>query len=136
MVQVCYECRVHDFTKLDLWRVARQLASDCYLMTRSMPPDERFGLTAQIRRSSVSIASNIAEGAGRATAADFRRFARVAAGSACELETQILIAVDVGALRADEAAGALVKTTRVKKMLTALEKRLTLEAANSARSHA
>ena len=67
-----------------------------YGQTRIFPADERFGLTQQMRRSAVSIPSNIAEGAARGSNADFRRFLFIAKGSAAELETQLLIAADLG----------------------------------------
>jgi four helix bundle protein len=66
-----------------------------YAQTRAFPPDERFGLTQQMRRSAVSIPSNIAEGAARGSDADFRRFLFIARGSAAELETQLLVATDL-----------------------------------------
>lgn len=65
-----------------------------YKLSDSLPADERYGLVDQIRRSAVSIPSNIAEGSGRDTPKEFARFLRIAYGSACELETQVLIARD------------------------------------------
>ena len=67
-----------------------------YEETRTFPTDERFGLTQQMRRCAVSIPSNIAEGAARGSNADFRRFLFIAKGSAAELETQLLVAINLG----------------------------------------
>ncbi|WP_353251600.1 four helix bundle protein [Salinisphaera sp. PC39] len=85
--------RHHD---LDVWRESRRLVKRVYLLTATFPADERFGLTAQIRRAAVSIPSNIAEGAARSTRRDFANFVRIARGSLSELETQILLARDLG----------------------------------------
>jgi four helix bundle protein len=81
--------------ELDVWKEAMRLARDVYDATQAMPESERFGLQSQIRRSAVSIASNIAEGAGRGTQAEFRRFLQIARGSLTELDTQLWIAADL-----------------------------------------
>jgi len=78
--------------------MARKLCNQVYVTTRGFPGDERFGLTMQLRRAAVSIASNIAEGYGRGTRLDYLRFLRVARGSLYEVETQILLASDQGFL--------------------------------------
>ena len=72
------------------------ISRNTYYETRGFPVDERYGLQNQMRRSSVSIASNIAEGAARDSQADFRRFLFIAKGSAAELETQLVLASDLG----------------------------------------
>jgi four helix bundle protein len=77
---------------------ARGLATHVYDVTDSFPRDERFGLTAQMRRASVSIGANIAEGAGRYTNKEFASFLQIAMGSACELEFEALVARDLGFL--------------------------------------
>jgi four helix bundle protein len=81
------------------------LAREVYRVTASMPADERFGLTTQIRRSAVSIPSNIAEGYARGTTQDYIRFLRIARGSLAELQTQIELARGFGMI---EANGALM----------------------------
>ncbi len=81
--------------ELEAWKEAMRLARQIYEITQSMPESERFGLCLQMRRSVVSIASNIAEGAGRGTKAEFRRFAQIARGSLTELDTQVWIASDM-----------------------------------------
>ena len=72
------------------------VARHSYNVADSLPPHEKYGLANQIRRSAVSIPSNIAEGSGRDTPKEFMRFLRIAYGSACELETQLLIARETG----------------------------------------
>jgi four helix bundle protein len=95
---------MHDHTELEVWREARRIAGDVYRMTARFPDSERFGLSAQMRRAAVTIASNIAEGASRSSGRDFGRYLEIAAGSAAELETQLLIAPDVGLLAGPEVA--------------------------------
>ena len=85
------EYEVRDFKELDVWRVAMHIASLTYQETRALPEDERFGLISQMRRTAVSIPSNIAEGYGRGSRQDYIRFLQIARGSACELETQVLL---------------------------------------------
>ena len=86
---------------LDAWKEAMRLARSLYECTASMPESERFGLTLQMRRSAVSVPSNIAEGVARGSAAEFRRFLLISRGSLMELDTQIWIAKDLGYLPAD-----------------------------------
>ena len=81
----------HNFRELEVWKQAMALSKQVYLITKQFPPEEKFGITSQIQRAAVSIASNIAEGAGRGTNKDFTHFLNIALGSAFELETQILL---------------------------------------------
>ena len=119
---------MHDYQRLDLWQLAKTLATDCYRATRKFPPSETFALGGQMRRSAVSIASKIAEGAGRAAPKEFRRYVRIATGSACELETQLLIAGDVDLLDDETMTSLQSDLRRVKEMLHALDKSLTRRA--------
>ena len=80
---------------LKAWSLSRALVKDVYRLTAGFPDDERFGLTAQLRRASVSIPSNIAEGAARNSSREFRRFIAMARGSLAEVETQIILASDL-----------------------------------------
>lgn len=77
---------------LDVWKKAMELAESIYSVTAEFPKEEQFGLTAQIRRAAVSIASNIAEGAARNSNKEFMQFLYVAMGSLSEVETQLLLA--------------------------------------------
>jgi four helix bundle protein len=76
---------------LDVWKESRKLTNQVYNLTKSFPEEEKFGLTSQIRRCSVSVPSNIAEGCGRPTPKDTTRFLYIAKGSLYELETQVLL---------------------------------------------
>jgi len=91
---------------LDVWQSAVAVAERTYRLTRTFPKEEVFGLTAQMRRSSVSIASNIAEGAARRGAKEFAQYLYVAAGSASELDTQLEIASRIGLGKPEEVERA------------------------------
>lgn len=86
---------------LVVWQKARQLAAAVYQLSTQFPTPEQFGLTAQCRRASISILSNIAEGTGRGSDREFRQFLYVARGSIAELESQLLVAADLGLLAAE-----------------------------------
>jgi four helix bundle protein len=82
--------------RLDAWSEAMALVKVIYTVTQGFPADERFGLSQQMRRAAVSVPSNIAEGAARCGKREFSNFVSIARGSLSELETQCLIAVDLG----------------------------------------
>lgn len=112
------------FKNLLIWQRAVQLSLATYRLTASFPDWERFGLVDQLRRASVSVASNIAEGYGRATQGEFIQFLGHARGSNCELQTQLIIAQGLrfgseADLRTTEELSA-----EVARMLVALMKRL------------
>lgn len=87
---------MHQFKELLIWKKSRFFCSEIYSATSNFPTEEKFGLTNQLRRASVSIPSNIAEGSSRHSNKDFSRFLEIAIGSAYEVETQLLIALDLG----------------------------------------
>ncbi len=89
------EAPIRGFRDLVAWQKAVQIGLDAYRLTASFPADERFGLVNQMRRASVSIASNIAEGYGRGGGADYVRFLKLARGSLYELETQAVFAAQL-----------------------------------------
>ena len=95
-----------------------------YNLTRAFPLEERFGLSAQLRRAAVSIPSNIAEGHSRLGAAEFRRFVSIARGSVGEIETQIAVAVALSFIAADETTPLSSQLERLSKMLFGLYRRL------------
>ncbi len=86
------------FKELKVWQKSLDLVNRIYLDTKFLPKDEMYGLTSQIRRSAVSVPSNIAEGCGRKTNRDFNNFLGIALGSAFELETQLIIAKNLNYL--------------------------------------
>jgi four helix bundle protein len=111
---------MHNFKKLVVWRRSMILTRQCYDLTRGFPNLERYGLSSQIQRSAVSIPSNIAEGAGRASNKEFVRFLRIAHGSACELETQLLVAGDLGYSPHTQVNPITKETAEVRRMIFAL----------------
>ena len=90
------EHTVKSYRDLIAWQRARDLVREVYLLTAKFPVGERFGLTSQMDRAAVSVPSNIAEGYGRATTQDYLHFLRIARGSVYELETQLVLAEDLG----------------------------------------
>ena len=91
-----------DFRKLTVWEKAHAFVLLLYKETQAFPSSEQFGLTSQLRRASVSIPSNIAEGGGRNTDAELRRFCEIAMGSASEVEYQIFLCEELGFLSGDQ----------------------------------
>ena len=88
--------------KLDVWKKAIEFVTKIYKVTESFPDDEKFDLISQIRRSAVSIPSNISEGAGRASKKEFIQFLSIAQGSTSELETQLIISNNLGFLKKED----------------------------------
>jgi carbamoyl-phosphate synthase large subunit len=86
---------VTHFRELEVWQVAMELGKQVYLATASFPRDERYGLSSQLQRSAVSIPSNIAEGNARAGTRDYARFVSMAQGSCAELQTQLLLSMEL-----------------------------------------
>jgi four helix bundle protein len=97
---------------LDVWKESMRLAQEVYRVTRAFPKEELYGLVSQMRRAAVSIPSNIAEGATRASTKEFIQFLYTASGSLSELETQLILAKDLGWI-SDEAIFGLVERVRM-----------------------
>ncbi len=93
--------KVYSFEKLECWQQARKLAVWTYQSTKNFPAEERFGLTSQMRRASISIASNIAEGSARKTAKDQAYFSTIAYSSTIELLNDLIISNDLGYLKTE-----------------------------------
>ncbi|MEL7001101.1 MAG: four helix bundle protein [Bacteroidota bacterium] len=107
---------MHNLKELKIWNKAMRLTTEVYKVTANFPPDEKFGLTSQLRRSAASIASNIAEGAGRNSDKDFVRFLSMANGSSYELQTQLGIASNLDLVKDDIIAPLLSELTEIQKM--------------------
>ena len=108
---------MQDFTKLIVWEKAHQLVLGVYRATENFPRDERFGITAQLRRAACSVAANLAEGCGRRGAAELARFADIAMGSASEVEYYLLLARDLRLLPPASWSLLAKDTSEVKRML-------------------
>lgn len=107
---------IRSYRDLVAWQRAFALGVAVYRATRSFPDAERFGLTSQIRRSAISIASNIAEGYGRGSRAEYLRFLKIGRGSLFEVETQVAFALEfqyISAELADELQELINNTARV-----------------------
>jgi four helix bundle protein len=111
---------VRDFRKLKVWEKSHRLALVVYELSAGFPKAERYGLTSQLRRASVSIPANIAEGCGRETKVEFARFLDIAMGSASEVEYLLLLANDLNYIENDAYASAAAQVTEVKRMLAGL----------------
>jgi four helix bundle protein len=114
-----------DFKELVVWQKAIDLTVSVYKLTRKFPADEIYGLTSQMRRASVSVASNIAEGRGRISDGEFRQFLGVARGSVCEVLTQVHVAKALGFGNEGALEEVELLSNEVSKMLLSLIKRLT-----------
>lgn len=103
-----------------VWQKAIKLVTQVYKLTDKFPKTEIYGITSQIRRCAVSIPSNIAEGKGRGSRADFGHFLVMARGSGCELETQLTIGENLGYITKQELGAILTELDEVMRMLNGL----------------
>jgi four helix bundle protein len=113
-----------NYKELNVWQKSYEFCLEIYRITAKFPHEERYGLTSQIRRSAVSIPSNIAEGYGRKTTVDYIRMLYISYGSVCELETQVLLAGDLGFIEEGELGTAKTNIAEIERMLKALIKSL------------
>jgi four helix bundle protein len=105
---------------LRVWQAAIELTVACYAETKKFPTSETYGLTSQIRRSSTSVAANIAEGYGRDNTGSYVQFLRIAQGSLKELETHVIISKRIGYLESSQEEFLLQRSEQIGKMLRAL----------------
>ncbi|MDZ4059600.1 MAG: four helix bundle protein [Brevundimonas sp.] len=111
---------VTNYQDLHVWRKALDWAEAIYRATSRWPREERFGLISQVRRSALSVASNIAEGAARRTTGEFLQFVGIAQGSLAEAETQLLLAQRLGYLAKGDASALLGAGAEISRMLAGL----------------
>jgi four helix bundle protein len=119
---------VQNFRDLKVWHKGHQLTLAVYRATVAFPREELYGLTSQIRRASSSIPANIAEGCGRGSSPELRRFLEIAMGSASELEYHLLLARDLGYLPAPAYGSLHQMACEVKRMLATFITRLRCKA--------
>jgi len=116
---------MHRFKELNIWNKSMVLSKEVYSYCRMLPREERYGLISKMQRSSVSIPSNIAEGAGIDSKKSFYYFVQIAIASSFELETQFLLSKDIYTEITDEKYNDLyVKLAEVQKMLVSFRKHL------------
>lgn len=115
---------MQDFTQLKVWKKAHTFTINLYKITANFPPEERFGLTNQIRRASISIESNLAEGCGRNGDKEFARFVDISQGSAYEVKCQVLITRDLKYIDSKKSELLINKINEISKMLNSLNQKL------------
>ena len=115
---------MRNYRDLMVWQKAMELVAETYNHTKSFPEDERYGLTLQLRRSAVSLPSNMAEGYGRNSTQDYIRFLRIANGSLFELQTQLEIAQNLGFLAEERFSLLFEKSREIERMLSSLIKKV------------
>jgi four helix bundle protein len=115
---------MHDYFRLEVWNKSRTLVKDIYQITSQFPNEEIYSLTSQIKRSSISIPSNIAEGCGRGSNNQLKYHLEVALGSSFELSTQVLLAYDLQYISEKEKTILINKIDEVSKMINGLIKSL------------
>mgnify|MGYP000113658784 FL=1 len=114
--------KIFSFEKLIAWQKARELALEIFKITKLFPKDELFGITSQMRRCSVSVASNLAEGSGRNSMKDKARFTEIAFGSALELLNQLILSFDFEYIEEQKYIEIIEKITEVTVLINGLYK--------------
>lgn len=115
---------MRDYKKLQVWQKAYSLGVEIYKVTKLFPKEEIYGLTSQLRRSAVSIPSNIAEGSRRSTEKDYKSFLYIAYGSVAELEVQIMYAEEFGYVTSDVAELIMKELSEISRMLNSFIQKL------------
>lgn len=115
---------MHNYKNLNVWKNARSFIKDIYETTMSFPDSEKFGISTQIRRNSISISSNIAEGSGRNTEKEFLNFLKIARGSSFETESLLILANDLHYIKDPDFNKLEPKIVEIQKMLFGLIERI------------
>ena len=116
--------KVKHYKELKIWQKGMHLAKAVYQMTAKFPAEEKFGLSAQMRRAAVSVPSNIAEGQARSGTREFLQFLSHASGSLAELVTQALLSIDLGYCSVANVNSILQEISELQKMLAAIRRKL------------
>ena len=111
---------MRNFKELKVWQKARMLVKDVHTISAQFPNEEKFGITQQLKNAVLSITNNIAEGCGRRTDMEFKRFIDIACGSATETENMIYLALDLNFIKNEEHEILIQKTEEIQKMLIGL----------------
>lgn len=115
---------MHNFKELKVWRESMTLAKSVFSVTKTFPLEEKYGIITQVRRSAISIPSNIAEGTSRSSAKDFSRFLEIALGSSFELETQLILSTDFEYLNQHQSELLIDSVIIIQKMLFGLKNKI------------
>lgn len=113
---------MHRFEELKIWQKAMDITEEVYLLSSLFPKEEKYGITSQVRKSAVSVPSNIAEGAGRNTNGEFKNFLGIASGSSNELYTQLVLSHRLKLVQKKQVESVLIQIKEVQKMNYALMK--------------
>lgn len=114
---------MHNYKKLIVWQKVVELAVDIYNRTKKFPDDERFGMTMQARKSSCSIANNIAEGSRKSSGKEFNRYLEISDGSSAELNTQLIISEKIGYITTSELESFEGRIDEIQKMISSLKEK-------------
>ena len=118
-----YESLMLDYQRLEVWRRATTLATSAYDLASHLPATETYEMGRQLRTAAISVSSNIAEGAGRGSTKDFKRFLRIAMGSCNEVESLTLVSITLGLASQRSTQRILSETSEIRRMLLALIRR-------------
>ena len=124
MTQTARYAKITSFQDLEIWEKGIALVENIYLLTKTFPKEETYGLTSQIRRCSVSIPSNIAEGFSRGHKNEYKQFLYISMGSCSELITQLTISARIGYISNDTASRLIKEAEQISKMTMSLAKKL------------
>ena len=116
--------KIKSYRELIIWQKSIQVVTKVYKLTRNFPKEELFGLTSQMRRCAISIPSNIAEGFGRNSQGDFKRFLNIALGSTYELQTQIEISLNLEFLNIENYNDLMESSLELEKMTNSLASKI------------
>ena len=115
---------MNNFRELKVWQRAIDLATIIYSITKSFPDNEKYGLTQQLQRAIISVSSNIAEGSGRQTRADFKHFLSMALGSLYEVESQLVVSYKLEYISKNQLQSTIDEVTEIQKMIYSLRSKL------------
>lgn len=113
---------MRNFKDLEVWKEGRTLVKDIYLLTESLPNDEKFGLTSQIKRCVISIPANIAEGCAKDSQKDFARYLQISLGSCFELESHLILSQDLKIINIEKTVICLENIQRLQRRISSLLK--------------
>jgi len=114
---------VGGFEDLEVWKKAKDIAVKIYIQSKDFPKEDQYGITSQIRRSALSIASNIAEGCSRGSKKEFARFLLIAQGSCSELRTQLIVTKEIGIIEESDYKSFDEELKTIGRMLKGLERK-------------
>jgi len=112
---------MHNFKELKIWQESMGVAKEIFDITKKFPAEEKYGLISQLNRASVSVPSNIAEGAGRESQKEFNQFLNIALGSCFEIETQLILSKEFNYISEEKLQTLTEKVTRIQRMISKLK---------------